>query len=63
MKMLLGDMNATVGIEDMGMRGNFATSKNMVVMSTTFPHCNIHKYICTSPDGKTHNHIDHVLID
>ena len=28
-----------------------------------FPHRNIHKYACTSPDGKTHNQIDYVLID
>ena len=27
-----------------------------------FPHRNIHKYICTCPDGKTHNQIDHILI-
>src|SRR5215468_5550069 len=28
-----------------------------------FPHRNVHKYTWTSPDGKTHNHINHVLID
>jgi len=42
---------------------NFATSKNLVVKSTMFHHWNIHKYIWTSPDGKTHNQIHHVLTD
>ena len=41
---------------------NFATSKNLVITSTMFPHRNIHKYTWSSTDGKTHNPIDHVLI-
>jgi hypothetical protein len=42
---------------------NFATSKNLIVRSTTFLHHDIHKHTWTSPDGVTHNQIDHVLID
>jgi hypothetical protein len=42
---------------------NTATSKNLAVRSTMFPHPNIHKYTQTPPDGKTKNHTDHVLID
>jgi hypothetical protein len=42
---------------------NFVTSKNVIVKSTTFPHCDIHKHTWTSPDGVTHNQIDHILID
>jgi hypothetical protein len=41
---------------------NFATSKNLVVKSTMFPYCKIHKYTWMSPEGNTHNQIDHVLI-
>jgi len=42
---------------------NFSTSKNLVVRSTMFLYSNIHKYAWTSPDGKTHNQNDHVLIE
>jgi hypothetical protein len=42
---------------------NFATLKNLLVKSTTFPHCDIHKHTWTSPDSVTHNQMDHVLID
>jgi len=42
---------------------NFATSKNLFVKSIMFPNQNSHKYTWTSPDGKTHNQIDHILID
>jgi hypothetical protein len=39
---------------------NCATSKNLVVKSTMFLHFKIHKYTWTSPEGNTHNQIDHV---
>jgi hypothetical protein len=42
---------------------NFATSKNLRVKSTMFSNRNIHKYTWTSPDGETHNQIDHILVD
>jgi hypothetical protein len=42
---------------------NFAISKNLTVKSIKFQHRDIHKYNCTSPDGKTHNQIGHILID
>jgi hypothetical protein len=71
MKILLGDFNKKVGIENIFKLtiGNeslhqdsndkvvrivkFATSKNLVVKGTIFPHRNVHKYTWTSPDGKT----------
>jgi hypothetical protein len=42
---------------------NFATSKSLRVKRTMFSHPSIHKYTWTSPDGKTHNQIGHILID
>jgi hypothetical protein len=38
---------------------NFASSKMPTAKSTMFPHHNIHKFTWPSPDGKTHNKIDH----
>jgi hypothetical protein len=40
-----------------------ATSINPTVKSTMLPRRIIHKYTWTSPDGKTDNQIDHILID
>jgi len=42
---------------------NFVTLKNLVLKSTMLLHRNILKYNWTSPDGKTHNQIYHILID
>jgi hypothetical protein len=42
---------------------NFATSKSLTVKSMMFPHRNIHNVSWTSPDGRTRNEIDHIVID
>jgi hypothetical protein len=42
---------------------NFATSKNLIVKSAMCPHRNIHKFTQTSANRKTHNQINHILID
>jgi hypothetical protein len=63
-KLTIGNVSSNEIINDNGVRVvNFATSKNLVVKSTMFPHHNIHKYTWTSSDGRTHNQIDHILID
>jgi hypothetical protein len=81
MKILLGDFNAKVDVEDIckptvgneslyeitsdnGVRVvNFGVSKTQTVKSTMFPHHNFQKFTWTSPDGKTHNQINHILLD
>jgi hypothetical protein len=78
MQIPLADFHAKVGREDIFKTAtglhvisnnnvvrvvNFATSKNLTFKSTMFPQNNILKYTWTFPDGKTHNQIDHVLID
>ena len=63
-KPTIGNESLRQDSNDNGVRiVNFATSKNLIVKSTMFPHRNIHKYTWTSPNGKTHNQIDHILID
>jgi exonuclease III len=57
-KPIIGNESLHEASNDNGVRiVNFATSKNLIVKSTTFPHHDIHKH------GVTHNQIDHVLIE
>jgi hypothetical protein len=63
-KPTIGNESLHESNKDNGLRVvNFTTSKNIFVKSTMFPHRNIHKYTWTSPGGKTHNQIYHILID
>jgi len=79
MKILLGNFSVKVGREGSQTVNNeslhkishddkvrvvkSATSKNIIVKDVMFPHCSVHKYTWTSPDGNMHNQIDCVLID
>ena len=48
---------------DNGVRmASYACMNNMVIGGTIFPHKNIHKRTWTTPDGRSHNQIDHILI-
>ena len=63
-KPTIGNESLHQDSNDSGVRTvTFAASKNLVVKSMIFSHRNIHKYTWTSPDGKTHSQIDHILID
>jgi hypothetical protein len=62
-KSTIGNESLHENSNDNGVRVvNFATSKNLTVKSTMFPRRNIHKVTWMSPDGRTHNQIDHDLI-
>jgi len=63
-KLTIGNQSLHYDSNENGVRTvKFATSKNLVVKSTMFLHQNFHKYTKTFPDGKTHNQINHRLID
>jgi hypothetical protein len=63
-KPIIGNMSLHKVNNNNGVRVvNFATSKNISVQRTTFPHHDIHKQTCTSPGSVTCNQRDHVLTD
>jgi hypothetical protein len=63
-KPIIGNESLHEITNDNGVRVvNFPTLKNLTVKSIMFPHRNIHKFTWISPDGKTHNQTDHILIN
>jgi hypothetical protein len=63
-KPTIGNESLHQNSNDNGVRiVNFVTSKYLVVKSAMFLRQNFHKYTWTSPDGKTHNQTDHILVD
>jgi hypothetical protein len=63
-KPTIGNQSVHKFSNDNGVRVvNFATSKNLAMKCTMLPHHSIHKYTWTSPDGKTHDQIDNIVID
>jgi hypothetical protein len=60
---IIGNESLHEASNDNGVRVvNFATLKNLIFKSTTLPNRDIHKHTWTSPDGITHNQLDHVFI-
>ena len=41
---------------------DFCSANGFIITGTIFPHKDIHKLFWRSPDGKTVNQIDHVLV-
>jgi hypothetical protein len=63
-KLTIGNESLHEISNDNGVRAvTFATPKQLIIKTTIFPHSNIRKCTCMSPDGKNNTHIDHILID
>jgi hypothetical protein len=63
-KLIIGNESLHEASNDNGVRVvTSATSKNLIVKSTTFPQLDIHKHTWTPPDVVTYYQIEHVLTD
>ena len=57
-KHIIGEMNEN-GLKLV----EFCEANELVIGGGLFPHKNIHKTTCESPDGKSKNQIDHIMIN
>ena len=55
----LGDERSENGVRFV----SFCAANNLAIVSTMFPHKNIHKYTWTAPNGRVRNQIDHVAVN
>ena len=62
-EIIIFSMERETKITNLEQKFLYTTSKILVVKSTMFLQRNILKYTWTSLDRKTHNQIDHILID
>ncbi|VVC41512.1 Endonuclease/exonuclease/phosphatase,Reverse transcriptase domain [Cinara cedri] len=63
-RIILGKYSLHETTNDNGMKlVDLATGKGFRIMSTMFPHKNIHKGTWRSPDGQHINQIDHILVN
>ena len=54
----LGDERSENGVRFV----SFCAANNLAIVSTMFPHKNIHKYTWTAPNGRVRNQIDPVAV-
>ena len=55
----LGDERSGNGVRFV----SFCVANNLAIVSTMFPHKNIHKYTWTASNGRVRNQIDHVAVN
>jgi hypothetical protein len=65
---IFGPTNGSDGLHEVGSDSgvrvvNFVISRGFTVRGVVFIHRGIHRYAWESPNGRTHNRMDHVLID
>ena len=76
MIMMMADWNAKIGALKKGEDGvvdrrsengvgfvSFWATNNLAIISTMFPHTNMHKYTWTAPNGRVRKQIDHVAVN